>query len=304
MLKPYKILLKVTPMERPETARPAVTSLVTGIYEERPGYSTWRSRGTDDYLLIYTRSGEARIAAGGRDLRVTEGDMALIRPGAPHDYGTWRGASHWHLVWAHFHPRPHWLDWLNWPEAAPGIHLLRLPEGTARDAASARFAGAHQYTQSGRRHASAFAMNALEETLLLCDAVNPLSEQEALDARVRLAMEQMYRRLGQPVTVRDLAAQCGLSESRLTHLFQRELGVPPMRCLERLRMERARELLELTSRTVQAIAGDLGYENAFYFSARFRAYAGTSPSEYRRRRGPASRSFGHEEPAGSPGEIR
>jgi AraC-like DNA-binding protein len=47
-------------------------------------------------------------------------------------------------------------------------------------------------------------------------------------------------------------------------------------------MERARELLLKTGKTVSEIAEDVGYANAPYFYRQFRAHHGVTPAEYRR----------------------
>ena len=35
-------------------------------------------------------------------------------------------SQRWDLLWTHFHPRPNWIEWLNWPEVSPGLMRLRL----------------------------------------------------------------------------------------------------------------------------------------------------------------------------------
>jgi AraC-like DNA-binding protein len=46
-------------------------------------------------------------------------------------------------------------------------------------------------------------------------------------------------------------------------------------------MKRARQLLETTSMNVKEIAGQLGYEDPFYFSRLFKSVSGVAPSDYR-----------------------
>ena len=73
-----------------------------------------------------------------------------------------------------------------------------------------------------------------------------------------------------------------LSPSRLAHLFRSQTGQTPQQFVERERITRARQLLLLTSRTVAQIAGEVGYENPFYFTLRFKKHTGFSPTEWRR----------------------
>src|SRR6266496_4162071 len=95
--------------------------------------------GTADWLLAQTLDGGGRFGAVDAD----PGTIILVRPGTPHDYGT-RGRR-WHLVYAHFHPKPEWSPLLDWPEVAPGILQLRPADPAAeRIAGHLRDAVRHQ----------------------------------------------------------------------------------------------------------------------------------------------------------------
>ncbi len=274
---------------RIEERHPEVIHLVTGHFHEAAGYETWRARGTGDWLLIATLSGGGRFGHAGGDFTTGPGDLTLFRPGTRHDYGVAPEPGRWELLWTHFHPRPDWTPVLAWPEAAPGLMRLHLEDGEVRRKALARFEEAHALATgalpSAPRRREAFAMNALEACLLWCDTQNPLSEPSPMDVRVRAAMEFLTRHLAEPVTSDAVAAACGLSVSRLAHLFRAQVGLTPQQFLEGQRMDRARRLLELTPRPVGAVAAEVGYENPFYFTLRFKRATGLSPRDYRKKHG-------------------
>jgi AraC family transcriptional regulator, arabinose operon regulatory protein len=254
--------------------------IVTGHFREGPGYTTRRPRGTDDWLLILTVSGLGRCGFPGREIVTEPGDVVLYCPGAFHDYGVEGKLQRWELLWTHFHARPHWLEFLRWPEEFPGLMRLRLAAALLPEAAR-RLGEAHQVATGGERHREMLAMNRLEDFLLWCDACNPRSQ--GLDPRVRLAMDHVCRRLQQKLSLESLSAAAGLSVSRLAHLFRQQVGMTPQHFVETQRLDRAKQLLELTPRTIQTIAYDLGFENPFYFTLRFKRYTGLTPTAYRRR---------------------
>src|SRR5579862_456604 len=105
---------------------PPYRLLLTGHFREGVGYHTRRSHGSNDWLVILTLSGSGRFGYRGGELRAKAGDITLVAPGTPQDYGVARGAPVWELLWAHFHPRAHWHEWLDWPEIAPGLMQLSL----------------------------------------------------------------------------------------------------------------------------------------------------------------------------------
>lgn len=261
-----------------------VNPIQTGYFRRGKGYYAWRPDGTPDWLLIYTISGRGRIGlSSGGEAIVQSGDALLIRPGTPHDYGVEPTRQRWELLWAHFHPRPAWHAWLAWPQVAPGMLRLGLSDAEIRRRVRARFADADRLCNStALRHARTFAMNALEEALLWCDLQNP--QGSPMDGRVRAATEYLDRNLKQKMTINEVSEHCGLSASRLAHLFRAQVGYTPQQFLEVQRMNRAAQLLEMTSQSIKEIAAEVGFDNPFYFTLRFKKKTGLSPRAYRQRR--------------------
>ena len=269
---------------RRETPHPAINLLTTGHFREDAAYATWRPRGTDDYLLILTLGGSGRFGHATGEVLASPGDVTLLCPGTRHDYGTSRGAKDWELLWAHFLPRPHWLEHLNWPEAAPGLlRLSREETGETRERIDAALWRMHGYARGALPNRELFALNALEEALLWCHAANPRREEAHLDSRVQAAMQFLLENLRRPVAIAEVAGFVGLSSSRLAHLFRQQTGRTPQQFVEQERLTRARQLLSLTGRTIGAIATDVGFENPFYFTLRFKKQTGYAPRDWRKR---------------------
>lgn len=273
---------------RPDTPAPPPGPLVTGHFRKGPRYHTHRAHGSRDWLLIYTSSGRGRCGHAGGDLLVGPGDLILLKPQVRHDYGTARGHRHWEPLWAHFIPRPTWLEWLDWPEAAPGLLHLSLGQHELRPRIARRLRDAIALNAGPSPLHEQLALNALEEVLLWCDLANPRKENAGVDGRVQRALDFICARFAEPLTVARIAAHCGLSPSRFAHLFRRHTGETPQRYLELQRLNRARQLLEFTQEPVATIARQVGFENPFYFTLRFKRHAGASPREWRQRR-PAGR---------------
>ena len=73
----------------------------------------------------------------------------------------------------------------------------------------------------------------------------------------------------------------GVSENYLSQIFRNELGVSPWDYLSRWRVQRARELLATTDKSITAVAAEVGFDDSVYFSRVFRKHAGESPQAYR-----------------------
>ena len=259
-----------------------IRHLVMGHFQEERGYATWRAHGTTDWLLIATLSGSGRFGFNGGEVRTVPGELTLLHPGVLHDYGIAPQAHSWELLWAHFHPHPHWLEWLDWPQIAPGLVHLTLDDAPLCTEILTRLHEALRHTTSAERRREEFAMNSLEAALLLCDTVNPRQGQPVIDGRVRAAMDYLCQNYSHNLSLDQLGAIVGLSGSRLGHLFRRQVGLTPVQFLERQRLERACRLLEFSARPIHSIAEELGFENPFYFTLRFKRQLGQSPREYRK----------------------
>ncbi|MBC8102775.1 MAG: helix-turn-helix domain-containing protein [Cytophagales bacterium] len=269
------------------TRSPTVAPILTGHFREAAGYAAWRPRGTSDWLLVFTTSGCGRFGtAAGGECYARPGDLTLLRPGTLHDYGTAHRAEEWEFWWTHFLPRPHWQDWLSaWPDTdgCPGIVHAALPE-TERSEIARALGEMHHHALSGQARRDAFAMNALERALLCCDrALLPFGGSQ-MDERILRARAYLLEHLRTPVLMTTLAGRVGLSVSRLAHLFREQIGQTPQQFVESERMARAQQLLERTGRTVTAIADEVGFENPFYFSLRFKKHTGLSPRDWRQGR--------------------
>jgi two-component system response regulator YesN len=78
-----------------------------------------------------------------------------------------------------------------------------------------------------------------------------------------------------------MATIVNLSPGRLAHLFKSEVGVSPQRYVNKVRLEKAKELLASGLLSVKEIAAEIGFPNVSTFCRSFRACYGTTPREYR-----------------------
>lgn len=121
------------------------------------------------------------------------------------------------------------------------------------------------------------------------DLVRHLQPEEPADASDRdlAVMKQMMRfiheRYDQPLRLADIARAGAVGTSKCCALFSRFLQCPPNEFLIRTRLERSLDDLTGSDRTVAAIARDVGFHGASYFTQVFRAHYGCTPTEYRRR---------------------
>lgn len=91
----------------------------------------------------------------------------------------------------------------------------------------------------------------------------------------------VYNHLDKKISLEDAATHLHLHPSYLSRLFKRETGENFIEYVTRLKMEKAKELLEITDKSIEQISDTLGYENKNYFGKLFKAHTGFVPNAYR-----------------------
>ena len=102
------------------------------------------------------------------------------------------------------------------------------------------------------------------------------------------AMERAVRFIYQEyknsfLSVEEIAENSGLSVNRLNDLFKKEQGETVGKFLTKVRMEKAKELLEKGTEKMPDIVEQVGYSSSSYFAKVFRKMYDISPQEYRRK---------------------
>jgi AraC-like DNA-binding protein len=67
----------------------------------------------------------------------------------------------------------------------------------------------------------------------------------------------------------------------LCQIFKKYAGIPMLTYVHRLRIQRAKELLQTTGKPVSEIAREVGFQDPYYFSKVFKRLANETPSRYR-----------------------
>ncbi len=97
-------------------------------------------------------------------------------------------------------------------------------------------------------------------------------------AEARVWMETHY---ADKITVADIAARAGLSESHFRRAYERDFSQTPLEGLTEIRLEKAKDALTMTDKPIKAIGHECGFRGERHFYARFAQLTGISPGEFR-----------------------
>jgi len=102
------------------------------------------------------------------------------------------------------------------------------------------------------------------------------------DSAVFKARQWLDGRLRERFSLEETARAVSVSSRTLLRHFQEALGMTPLSYLQKRRVERACQLLEVSQFDMPTILQQCGYEDASAFRRVFRAETGMTPAEYRR----------------------
>lgn len=121
-------------------------------------------------------------------------------------------------------------------------------------------------------------------TELFAETLNresPDEGQKKYAPYLRELKHYMDNHLDRPLKLDDLEKYCHMSKYRICHEFSAAFGLPPMKYLNKKRMEAAENLLLSTEKRVHEIALDIGCENTNHFIHLFKKEYGATPQAYR-----------------------
>jgi AraC-like DNA-binding protein len=108
------------------------------------------------------------------------------------------------------------------------------------------------------------------------------AETRITDPRIQLAITLLRKDAFAPgFRINGIAAKLHISSSHLRHLFKKELGMPPKRYVNALRLSKARELLANTLLSVKEVMAAVGFADLSHFVRDYKTQFGETPSQTR-----------------------
>ena len=106
-------------------------------------------------------------------------------------------------------------------------------------------------------------------------------EGEQVSPLVQDLMRFMLKNLSSKLKVEDIASQVLLSSSYCNAVFKKEMGMPLMQYLMKIRLEEAKLQLLANEYTLKEISENVGFDDYNLFARAFKKHLGITPLEYR-----------------------
>lgn len=225
--------------------------------------------------LIYCLKGGGYVRVGGRTERVGPGDLVWVNCHHPHEHGAVR-EDPWEVYWVR----------VEGPRLEQMCSMLTGPvgHGVARESVEGLYGEIFREMAAGRAEGVAWIHAAVAKLLAVAWAAGcGGGGEEAVPGPLGKVIERMKLYYFEPLTVKELAAEAGMSPSHFARVFRTAFGTSPIDWLRRERIRQAQRRLGDTADTVQWIAEEVGYRDRFFFSKDFKKLTGFTPREFRRR---------------------
>ena len=130
-------------------------------------------------------------------------------------------------------------------------------------------------------HGSAPYIGQLGKFCQLLSSLQKTAPRDTLAERIAARMQWEYAR---PFRLDELCSAFHFSRNHIISVFKREYGVTPVVYLNRLRLQKATHLMEVTSEGLERIAVSCGFPSYSHFYRQLLKHYGCSPEAWRSKR--------------------
>jgi len=242
------------------------------------------------YQLIYCRGGCGAVEINGKQLTMSSGNACLVLPMQDHRIIQTDGLR---IVELKFTVANEKLD----------LVLRQLPRKLTIGEHSELYSSLAQVLDEGlyqtlyRREATDSALMLFIIRLIRSNAAITESRSHSFvletskskdvthpnerDADFLRVIDYIENHLSEPITLDDLTKLVHLDKSYLIVRFKEKWGIPPMKYVNWVRIERAKILLAVTDKSITDIAEAVGFGSVHYFSRFFKDKEKLTPNDYR-----------------------
>lgn len=233
--------------------------------------------------IIHVNAGKGEIRFGPKGLPFAKGDLFLIPPLEPHQFVN-KGQEHAEIFYIGFGSDSKLLGQYD-ADVAPVLRLDE-PRDLLRDKLLQLVSSIKTAMSGVRSYQDQALLFEIVYRLVVFIQDHPPAIHDFSADRNGVIAERAKRYLDsnihRNVAVEEVASKFYLSPHYFAKKFRDETGCGIKEYHNRIRMEKALELLKDPVLTVSQVASKLGFDHVTYFTNRFREFHGRSPTDSRR----------------------
>ncbi len=268
-------------MTEPENAQP-IRQTVLGCGEDLHATSAQRTDEDpallppDDCLLLFCLSGQIICRFDKMGYMAQKGDVICF---FPHQKREYRFAKNHHVAWIRLNPDAEGALRALFSDSS--VCALGQEMQSLRDVLLQLQLEYHAKLYGWQASVQAYWVLLLTRFQRLFQEGKVILPRAEM-AKILPALAHLEQDFAQDDSVEDYAKLCNLSTYHFIRTFRRYTGMSPCRYRAKLRIERACELLQDRTQSVEAVAKQVGYADPIHFSKQFKQYTGCAPRSYRK----------------------
>lgn len=242
-------------------------------------FNTQKGRILNEYQLLYITKGKGVFSSKNSGIwQLKEGYMFLLFQGEWHTYMP-EESTGWNEYWIGFNGRimDEWVRNSFFSTESPVFNVGLNEEIIALYKRAIIIAEAQE--SSYQQALSGIACNLLSMALYL--SRNKDFSKSNIAEQINNAKIAVHENIS-TITPEKLAEITYMSYSKFRKIFKEYTGFSPSQYISEVRINMAKEILTNTSRSINEIAFELGYENKDYFFTVFKKATGMTPTTYRK----------------------
>ncbi|WAH39840.1 AraC family transcriptional regulator [Alicyclobacillus fastidiosus] len=241
--------------------------------------TTWRSHNyTPDFNKLYfIMEGEGYLEVGGQRFSPCPGDLYLLPTGTVQSYGT-VNQNTFGKYWCHFRAKIGHVDLFQFLSTSTFIHIQK-PEWLKQKFEDLIY-WHHQESLTSQMHLHSTFLEIIAFFMEQCETVKINSKTTDSLKRINNVLLYIEEHLSDKLSLTELAQVAHFHPNYLIRIFKNATGLSPIHYINRMRIEKAQQMLRFTNWNIMSISDSLGMDIA-YFSRMFKEYTGFPPTEYR-----------------------
>ena len=237
-----------------------------------------RYAGRNDYQLIYICEGQCVVTLDGTVQIAYPGDCILYRPGEAQDYLLAKKVKP-HTYWIHFNGEV--CQKLFETLLLQNVHIIKAEQNREVEHLVSRVCQYYNLEVPNRELICSGMMQTI--LALLSNELykgNPHTGEKGKD-KISEVISHIKMVPNLNITVSECADFCKMSKVHFSRFFKQITGMPPVQFVLKIRIDRAKELLDFTDKPIAEIAEASGFPDQNYFARTFKKITGMSPTQYR-----------------------
>lgn len=132
-----------------------------------------------------------------------------------------------------------------------------------------------------RPYEKTFVEGMLESLFVYIESEDFCKTEDEPSQLVRTITDLVRERNGRPISVDEIAHQLSYTRSHVSKLFKQLTGENLKSFIDRVRLDKAKEMLRYSEFNISYITEELGFKDIFTFSRFFKRTTGMNPRQYR-----------------------